>query len=316
MPSGQAFPTMWRWLAAVLAWLPAVAAASPVPPESLKVLKARCLECHDASSQKGGFYLEALMSSGVSADPSKAREFRRWIRVLDAARHGEMPPKSRDRLTEAEKNGLTRSLNASLMEAERAAMAGKGRTSLRRLTRIEYENTLRDLFGMPGIPLLAMLPPDGTAGGFDRNSEALSISHVNLAKYLETADFTLDLAIATRPEAPKSRTTRTSLLNRGGQAPYLSMQGDCVLLREGKPDPSYPAAWKWLDESGRGPARATCVNHPAPMRLRDHHEREVRLGRMRSLPFIWARAGRVSSVHRRRREAACRQSGRRPWPRP
>lgn len=75
-----------------------------------------------------------------------------------------MPPKSRDRLTEAEKNGLTRSLNASLMEAERAAMAGKGRTPLRRLTRIEYENTLRDLFGMPGIPLQAMLPPDGTAG--------------------------------------------------------------------------------------------------------------------------------------------------------
>lgn len=235
---------MWCWLAAVLAWLPAVAAASPVPPESLKVLKARCLECHDASSQKGGFNLEALISSGVSADPSKAREFRRWIRVLDAARHGEMPPKSRDRLTEAEKNGLTRSLNASLMEAERAAMAGKGRTSLRRLTRIEYENTLRDLFGMPGIPLQAMLPPDGTAGGFDRNSEALSISHVNLAKYLEAADFTLDLAIATRPEAPKSRTTRTSLLNRGGQAPYLSMQGDCVLLREGKPDPSYPPAGK------------------------------------------------------------------------
>jgi hypothetical protein len=68
---------------------------------------------------------------------------------------------------------------------------------------VEYENTMRDLFDMPGIALQALLPPDGSAHGFDKNSGALSISHVNLAKYLEAADRTLDLAIATRPTSTR-----------------------------------------------------------------------------------------------------------------
>ncbi len=52
---------------------------------------------------------------------------------------------------------------------------------------------------MPGIALQGMLPADGSAHGFDKNSEALDISHVNLAKYVEAADHALNLAIATRP---------------------------------------------------------------------------------------------------------------------
>ena len=45
-----------------------------------------------------------------------------------------------------------------------------------------------------------MLPADGSAHGFDKNSDALDISHVNLAKYVEAADKTLDMAIATQAE--------------------------------------------------------------------------------------------------------------------
>ena len=55
---------------------------------------------------------------------------------------------------------------------------------------------------MPGIAVQGLLPADGSAHGFDKNNDALDISHVNLAKYVEAADHTLDLAIATRPNAP------------------------------------------------------------------------------------------------------------------
>jgi len=51
----------------------------------------------------------------------------------------------------------------------------------------------------------AGLPADGSAHGFDKNSDALDISHVNLARYVEAADNTLDMAIATRPTAPASK---------------------------------------------------------------------------------------------------------------
>jgi len=92
-------------------------------------------------------------------------------------------------------------LHDSLVRAEQSRTTD-GRTGLRRLTRTEYENTMRDLFDMPGIALAGELPPDGSAHGFDKNSDALDISHVNLAKYVEAADHTLDMAIATQPQAP------------------------------------------------------------------------------------------------------------------
>ena len=54
---------------------------------------------------------------------------------------------------------------------------------------------VRDLLDLPGIVLQGELPADGMAHGFDNNSDALDISHVNLAKYLEAADRALDMAI-------------------------------------------------------------------------------------------------------------------------
>lgn len=37
------------------------------------------------------------------------------------------------------------------------------------------------------------------AHGFDKNSDSLDISHVNMAKYIQAAEQALDMAIATRP---------------------------------------------------------------------------------------------------------------------
>ncbi|MEZ0386070.1 MAG: DUF1592 domain-containing protein, partial [Verrucomicrobium sp.] len=152
----------------------------------------------------------------------------------------EMPPAKRERPAAAETTAFQQSLKASLTEAETARLKGVVRTGARRLTRAEYENTVRDLFDMPGIALAGELPSDGSAHGFDKNSDALDISHVNLAKYLDAADRTLDLAIATRPEPPTVQKRRISLANRGGFVAHIIMNGDGVLLKDKKPDPDFP----------------------------------------------------------------------------
>ena len=94
------------------------------------------------------------------------------------------------------------------------------------------------------------LPPDGSAHGFDNNSDALDISHVNLAKYVEAADKALDLAIATQPKAPEVRKVRLSLAQGGGFVAHVLLHGDGVLLRDKKPDPEFPpaGAQEHLDE--------------------------------------------------------------------
>ena len=71
---------------------------------------------------------------------------------------------------------------------------------LRRLTRAEYANSLRDLFGIR-FPFTDELPADGQAGGFDNNGDALSLTPVLLETYLKLARKVGNLIIGTGPSS-------------------------------------------------------------------------------------------------------------------
>src|SRR3954451_7914652 len=126
--------------------------------------------------------------------------------------------------------------------AEPQQPSGRGRTGGLRLTRVPHGHTVGDLVALPGVTLQGELPADGTAHGFDNNSDALDISHVNLAKYLEAADRALDMAIATRPTPPKVVKQRISLANTHGFVEHVLLHGDSVLLKDKQPDPDFPPA--------------------------------------------------------------------------
>lgn len=199
--------------------------------------KTHCIECHDKDSMQGGFDLTALSSEFSNADI-----FAKWVKIHDRIESGEMPPKGQARPSDADKAAALSSLKTTLVKAEQEKLNAEPRTGVRRLTRAEYEHTIRDLFGMTGIVLQNELPPDGSAHGFDKNSDALDISHVNLAKYIEAADRILKLAIAVQPEPPTVKTQRISLANPAGFVAHVLMNGDGVLIKNKQVDPEFPAA--------------------------------------------------------------------------
>lgn len=211
------------------------AAASAVPPQ--KFFETHCTSCHDSGTKAGGLDLTVL-----KFDPDDPENAARWVKVHDRIAAGEMPPKRKARPPAADVAAVIKALHDGLVAAERKATAADGRTRLRRLTRAEYENTVRDLFDLPGLPLQVDLPADGQVHGFDRNADALDLSHVNLAKYLEAADRALDMAIATRPRAPAPIKQRISLANPHGFVAHVIMNGDGVLLKNKQPDPDFPPA--------------------------------------------------------------------------
>jgi mono/diheme cytochrome c family protein len=218
--------------------LAALAAASPAfaaPPAAF--FGAHCVSCHDADAKKGGLDLTAL-----KFEPSNIDNVALWVKIHDRVQAGEMPPKNRPRPAATDIAAALKTVHDDLVGAERKAAAADGKTRLRRLTRAEYENTLRDLFDLPGVPLAIDLPPDGQVHGFDRNADALDLSHVNMAKYIEAADRVLDVAIATRPRAPKADRFRTTLAYPSGFVAHVLMHGDGVLLKNKKPDPDFPPA--------------------------------------------------------------------------
>ena len=196
-----------------------------------------CLECHDSSAMQAGLDLSSLRDDFANAD-----SFARWVKIHDRIESGEMPPKGQARPNEIERDRFTKALKVSLIKAEREKPGTEPRTGVRRMTRAEYENTIRDLFDMPGLSLQNDLPADGSAHGFDKNSDALDISHVNLAKYIEAAEHTLKLAIAIQPQPPAVKTQRISLANPAGFVAHVLMNGDGVLLKNKQVDPEFPAS--------------------------------------------------------------------------
>src|SRR3954471_20936907 len=68
-----------------------------------------------------------------------------------------------------------------------ARARGPGPSPIRRLTRFEYDNTIRDLLGDDSHPS-AVFPPDETAEGFDNNAEVAGVTDLLAEQYLDVAE--------------------------------------------------------------------------------------------------------------------------------
>jgi len=97
--------------------------------------------------------------------------------------------------------GRTAGTDAQESGEPAASTASMPTPVLRRLTRVEYANSLRDLFGI-NFPFTDELPADGQAGGFDNNGDALSLSPVLLETYIKLARKVGNLVIGTGPSSP------------------------------------------------------------------------------------------------------------------
>jgi mono/diheme cytochrome c family protein len=155
-----------------------------------------CLECHGAEKPKGKLRLDRLAPDFIDRDSQE-----RWLAVRERLEAGAMPPESKPRPPEEEVEAVSRWIDGRVAAAEAHRRATQGRVVLRRLNRVEYENTVRDLLGVQ-VDLKEMVPPDSAAGGFDNVGEALHASSFLMEHYLEAADIALNAAIANGPQPP------------------------------------------------------------------------------------------------------------------
>ena len=246
-------------LAALCAWT--VAAAAADDPRAF--LEKHCFECHDGETKKGGL---DLATAGY--DPA---HLARWIRVHDAVARGEMPPPKKKSAPPAdETSAFLQTLDVRLTAD--ALKARTGRSPLRRLTRVEFENTLKDLLELPRLDIQGLLPADGRAGGYDKAASALDVSPAHLAAYEEAIERALDVAIATSSKPPRVYSKRVypaGLFKFGANLAH----GQFVLLKDKQPDPALPVRGGHEDRQGHvgfeGPdlkERGALVKSPAVAR--------------------------------------------------
>jgi len=160
-----------------------LSAAPPLPSQAF--LDQHCVKCHAGEKAKGDFRIaELTLDFGVKKNRSL------WEKVHQQITSGEMPPKTRPRPDEKASRILT-----DWIAKQSADIVGKeGRVVLRRLNRVEYENTVRDLFSV-NVSVKEMLPEDANAQGFDNVGAALNISPVLIERYLEAADAVINSAL-------------------------------------------------------------------------------------------------------------------------
>jgi Protein of unknown function (DUF1592)/Protein of unknown function (DUF1588)/Protein of unknown function (DUF1587)/Protein of unknown function (DUF1585)/Protein of unknown function (DUF1595)/Planctomycete cytochrome C len=146
------------------------------------VLEKSCYECHGGKKTKGGVNLKQL-----DADPLMDKEFTLWNKVKEAIRAGDMPPEEKPELAKADKDEITGWLGHNLEATIRAHAGDPGVVTVRRLTNVEFDNTIRDLTGIDYGFGREFLPDGGGGEGFSNIGDVLFTSPQQLDKYLTAA---------------------------------------------------------------------------------------------------------------------------------
>jgi hypothetical protein len=159
-----------------------------------------CVSCHDEDKKKADLALDTMAAQDVSRHPEV------WEKVVRKLRARQMPPVGKERPDEATYDAVIASLETSLDRAA-AAHPNPGRTAtLRRLTRTEYQNAIRDLLAVE-IDTASLLPADESSYGFD-NVTVGDLSPTLLDRYISAAEKISRVAIGRPSRSPGGETIR------------------------------------------------------------------------------------------------------------
>jgi len=151
------------------------------------LLVARCVECHGLDEQEGGVDLARL-----KGDAEVLRGRALWKRAAARVAAGEMPPpEDAEPLNADERARLLGWLRtaAEYVDCGEPARRDPGPAALRRLSRVEYDNTVRDLLGLAFDSGREVgMPGEDGGGGFENASASLGVSPALIDKYCAAAD--------------------------------------------------------------------------------------------------------------------------------
>ncbi len=153
------------------------------------LIDKRCLLCHGAKNPKAGLNLATFNSIDSIQKNEKL-----WRKVVIQVRDGAMPPPGAFSLTPDQKNLMTTWVTLVLNSQPAYQKSNPGRKIIHRLNRIEYNNTVRDLFGVTSNPADKFPADGGGGGGFDNNADTLFTPPILMERYLQSANDILDEA--------------------------------------------------------------------------------------------------------------------------
>ncbi len=164
------------------------AAAADSYKEIEPILESYCFDCHAEGTKKGGVVFDEFR-----ADADAFKDPGLWVQVLKNIRAGMMPPARKERLSPADFAKLEDWIKRDALQLD-PNYPDPGHVTLRRLNRVEYRNTIRDLMGID-FRTDEEFPADDTGYGFDTIGDVLTTSPMLLEKYMQAAETIVGRAV-------------------------------------------------------------------------------------------------------------------------
>ena len=191
------------------------------------LIEESCIACHDESTDT------ALNFDALDFDLKNEKTFATWERIYDRVSSGEMPPEDAGQPDEKVLEKALSQVKSSLTKRSLANQKENGRSTIRRLTRTEYEYSLHDLLGIKTE--LARLLPEENESGFDTVTENQGISELHAKAWLVAAEAAIDSAINLGVK-PDDTPERFEMLELDSVKEHFAKKGKDAHLILGKED--------------------------------------------------------------------------------
>ena len=124
-----------------------------------------------------------------------------WERIVDMVSIDQMPPPGNDQPKIEETEAFIKHIQSVFDDAVLNAKPDPGKITVRRLNKLEYTNSVRDLLGVDFNPT-ENFPDDDVGHGFDNIGDVLSMSPLLMEQYLAAAEAIATRVILVNPPKP------------------------------------------------------------------------------------------------------------------
>ncbi len=228
----------------IVAMVSSNAGASTFEDRVRPVLQKYCFDCHEGDRAESGISLDAYQEANAKTSDRVA-----WLKVLRQLQGRAMPPADAEQPSPQDLQDVIAWLETEALKPDCSGGERPGRVTVRRLNREEYNNTVRDLFGIAIRPA-DDFPSDDIGFGFDTIGDVLTIPPVLLERYIDAAETVARAAIAsTDIDAAPSVVLPGGVMARTGD-----MDREFTIERAGDYVVRVTA---WGDQAGPEPPRMT-----------------------------------------------------------
>lgn len=149
-----------------------------------------CYDCHGDGMDKGKVALDVYQTNAERLNDKEL-----WLRVIKNLRAELMPPSDKPQPGDKQLRQLENWIKRAVFELD-SEHPNPGRVTMRRLNRVEYQHTIRDLMGIE-FKVFEEFPPDDTGFGFDNIGDVLSVSPLLMEKYMDASEMIVSEAVPT-----------------------------------------------------------------------------------------------------------------------